>query len=128
MAGRIYAERLGTRPEQLQSMERDLGPHTKSVIKYKTIRDKIYAHSAMDPNSSFALYKDAKIAEVDELIHFLHDLVCALRKLWDEGVQPATLGADDYNYKTVQVAWAIVGMHTRRILSILFFTKFPSSL
>jgi hypothetical protein len=84
----------------LRDIARMARPHRKKFeANYKDIRDKTIAHSiAVDAADVSTLFSKTLIAEVEDIIYGLHDILEVVRQLYHNGRRPAERNAN-FDYK-----------------------------
>jgi hypothetical protein len=84
-----------------EAIEKEISVHrTKFNQTYKKIRHYVFAHNIPNkPNSSSAeLFEKTKIADIEEMLYFLHNLQDVIWRLFYNGIKP-DLGNIKYSNK-----------------------------
>jgi hypothetical protein len=84
----------------LRTLKRALRPHaSKFESVYRPIRTNVFAHQLLKDQALISdLFSKTLIKEMDDILHFLHDLIGALWELAYNGMKPA-LGVINYGYQ-----------------------------
>ena len=85
----------------LETLEAALKPiSNKYEQSFAPIRNKLFAHrDKLDRAGIIALVSRGLIADLEEILHFLHDLLACIFQLIHNGRKPE-LGRGVYDYKT----------------------------
>lgn len=86
--------------KDLRALKNSLSPFRKNFDKvYKDIRNKVVAHKILKENEKISdLFSKTQIKEIEEILHYLYDLLATLWELFHNGREPK-LGVQQFDYK-----------------------------
>lgn len=84
----------------LRELKKALAPYKKKFdTVYGDIRDYVFAHKILKEKERVSeLFGKTQIKDIDDMLYFLHDLLEALFRLFQDGRRPE-LGTGTYDYK-----------------------------
>ena len=86
--------------QDLKELKKALAPHkAKFDDIYKPIRNQIAHIISKDEQAISSLYSRTLKADIDELLCFLHGVICAIWQMANNGAKP-NLNGDNYGYAT----------------------------